>query len=63
MKNTLLNKTIFHTQKYELNQDENNFGIISKLNIPLLPVEYTILGTACGLLTGLYCGLEGDQLD
>ena len=40
MKNSLLNKTIFHTQKYTLN--ENKFGLLEKINAPLLPIEQTI---------------------
>ena len=40
MKNSLLNKTIFLTQKYTLN--ENKFGLLEKINAPLLPIEQTI---------------------
>ena len=53
MKNTLLNKEIFHTQKYELNMEENKYGIIAKINAPLIPIEYSIIGAVGGLFKGL----------
>ena len=44
MKNTLLDKNIYHTQKYELNK--NKYGLFMKINAPFLPIETTF---TCGL--------------
>ncbi len=65
MKNSLLNKTIFHTQKYTLN--ENKFGLLEKINAPLLPIEKTLaesydclmLGAICGCIFGPFASLIG----
>ena len=54
MKNSLLNKTIFHTQKYTLN--ENKFGLLEKINAPLLPIEETISESIRGILLGAILG-------
>ena len=54
MKNSLLNKTIFHTQKYTLN--ENKFGFLEKINAPLLPIEETISESIRGILLGAILG-------
>ena len=50
MKNTLLNKNIYHTQKYGLN--ENKYGLLSKINAPFLPIEGSVV---CGI-TGMCLG-------
>ena len=50
MKNSLLNKTIFHSQIYTLN--ENKFGLIEKINAPLLPIEKTISESIRGIVLG-----------
>jgi hypothetical protein len=52
MKNTLLNKTIFHTQKYTLN--ESKFGLLEKINAPLLPIEKTIYESSESLFMGAF---------
>ena len=57
MKNSLLNKTIFHTQKYKLN--EKKYGLLEKINAPFLPIEYSIGGALGGLLLGMAKGDEG----
>ena len=44
MKNSLLNKNIYHTQKYSLNK--NKYGLFMKVNALFLPVESSIV---CGL--------------
>jgi len=54
MKNSLLNKTIFHTQKYTLN--ENKYGLLEKINAPLLPIEETISESIRGILLGAILG-------
>ena len=36
MKNTLLNKNIYHTQKFGLS--ENKYGLLSKINALFLPI-------------------------
>ena len=54
MKNSLLNKTIFHTQKYTLN--ENKYGLLEKINAPLLPIEQTISESIRGILLGAILG-------
>ena len=50
MKNTLLNKNIYHTQKYGLN--ENKYGLLAKINAPFLPIEGSVV---CGI-TGMCLG-------
>ena len=65
MKNSLLNKTIFHTQKYTLN--ENKFGLLEKINAPLLLIEKTLaefydclmLRAICGCIFGPFASLIG----
>ena len=47
MKNSLLNKNIYHTQKYALNK--NKYGLFSKINALLLPIESSIVGGLFGL--------------
>ena len=54
MKNSLLNKTIFLTQKYTLN--ENKYGLLEKINAPLLPIEETISESIRGILLGAILG-------
>ena len=63
MKNTLLNKTIFHTQKYELNKEGNEYGLIAKINAPLIPIEYSIIGTIGGFLDGLDKDIHGGPIE
>ena len=62
MKNTLLNKEIFHTQKYELNMEENKYGIIAKINAPLIPIEFSTIGTICCFLDGLDKDIRGGPI-
>ena len=54
MKNTLLDKNIYNTQKYILN--ENEYGSLMRLNAPLLPIESTILGPLMCLSLGFRNG-------
>ena len=51
MKNTLLNKNIYHTQKYGFNEDK--YGLLMKINAPFLPIEGSIVGGIGGLLIGI----------
>ena len=53
MKNSLLNKTIFHSQIYTLN--ENKYGLFEKINAPLLPIEKTISESFNSILLGAIC--------
>ena len=54
MKNSLLNKTIFHFQKYTLN--ENKYGLLEKINAPLLPIEKSISESLPRLIVGGFIG-------
>ena len=54
MKNTLLNKTIFHSQKYTLN--ENKYGLLERINAPLLPIEKSISDSLPRLIVGGFIG-------
>ena len=47
MKNTLLNKNIYQTQKYSLNK--NKYGFFMKINALLLPIESSLVGGFLGL--------------
>ena len=58
MKNTLLDKNIYHKQKYILN--ENEYGLLMRLNAPFLPIESTILGPLMCLSFGFMDGPDSE---
>ena len=55
LKNTILSKDILDEQKTKLN--ENEYGIFSKLTMPITPILTTIVGGAAGGIAGSIGGI------